>query len=266
MKVRKAFTLVELLVVIGIIALLLSILLPSLNRAREAATQIKCLSNLRTLGMALVMYNNDNRGRYPATGVIRQNPDDWVFWEAGRDIDQSAITRYLGRQGQLNIALLRCPSDYNIDQRILSGKCGVSYSVNWMICEPRDYTNRSKFPLEASGAWSAYPGGDQRLWPNLVNTHIRDPANVILAIDESSATIDDSGWAPQHWASDKMNAISNRHDRRGEDNTRANAGRGNVVFCDGHGEFIPRLDGLQKEHYDPRKSGGYSSADPIVTP
>src|SRR5205823_12613548 len=62
------FTLVELLVVIGIIAVRVSILLPSLNRAREAANQTKCLSNLRQLGLAFVMYLNENKGAFPYTG------------------------------------------------------------------------------------------------------------------------------------------------------------------------------------------------------
>jgi len=60
-----AFTLVELLVVIGIIALLISILLPALGRAREAANTTQCLSNLRQVGIYLNLYANEHRGFLP---------------------------------------------------------------------------------------------------------------------------------------------------------------------------------------------------------
>src|SRR5215203_6168614 len=132
-RTKGGFTLVELLVVIGIIALLISILLPSLGRAREQANQVKCLSNIRQLGTAFMMYLNENKGYFPhANASVGQKHrlSDWIYWQqpgqanmpTDRSVHESNVARYLGTGGRINEESLRCPSDeYEVRVKSNSG-------------------------------------------------------------------------------------------------------------------------------------------------
>ena len=226
MRTRRGFTLVELLVVIGIIALLISILLPALGRAREQAKQVTCLSNLRQLGMAFVMYTNNNRGKYPRPAV-NPLPEDWIYWQQGRDLNQGAIARYIASPRTL-ASVYRCPSDDVNAHFAANPQYKYSYTVNEMIC--------------------GYSGVNH---PTLSTSKIVNAAEKILLIDESADTIDDGCWAWQSQLGDGRNVISNRHDKTKETVKNPDAGRGNAGFCDGHGEFIERRASFDPRHYDP---------------
>ena len=82
----RAFTLVEVLVVVGIIALLVSILLPALSKARESANLIVCGNNQRQLMTAFRMFSGDHQGFLPGGYTDRQSSDpDWKD-QAHRDV------------------------------------------------------------------------------------------------------------------------------------------------------------------------------------
>lgn len=110
---QKAFTLIELLVVISIIALLVSILLPALSSARDAAQQISCASNQRQFFLVWSTYATDHNDYYPPV-LWDEDPDIWYFfflqkypgdtsWDIRKRINTTSTTR-------VRIGILNCPA------------------------------------------------------------------------------------------------------------------------------------------------------------
>jgi prepilin-type N-terminal cleavage/methylation domain-containing protein len=95
---KTGFTLVELLVVIGIIAVLIAILLPSLNRARAAASKVVCQSGMRQIFLAATMYANDYRDFYPpynfSNGASATGYDPLAPWNSYWLLDKYAHMNY----------------------------------------------------------------------------------------------------------------------------------------------------------------------------
>jgi prepilin-type processing-associated H-X9-DG protein len=128
-----AFSLVELLVVIGIITILIGILLPTLSRARDAANKTKCLANLRTLGQAMTMYAQYSKGWLP-----NMNAPNTVNDAGGT----TEVLVALNRDHIRAAATFHCPSDQDpVPERIetadylLPNSARVSYdfySVWWL--------------------------------------------------------------------------------------------------------------------------------------
>jgi prepilin-type N-terminal cleavage/methylation domain-containing protein len=110
--IRRGFTLVELLVVIGIIGVLIGMLMPSLRKARMASQQTVCASNLRQVGQALLMYVQDNQQRLPLVVEPLWRPDGSINLAADPSDPETAprsftnvMRRYLGGGG-----VLLCPA------------------------------------------------------------------------------------------------------------------------------------------------------------
>jgi prepilin-type processing-associated H-X9-DG protein len=240
-----AFTLVELLIVIGIIGVLMALLLTGISRARMQAQRVACASNLRQIGLALIAYALDNNNSFPAqAGVENQYPEDWVYWQPDRDLRQSRLLRYLNYDAKV----LECPT--GITQRSTSPPYPFSYSIN------------NKFTGSGGGhdfgvAWTVVPC-------KLVQ--VVDPSSKMLGIEEDVTAINDGQWC----ADDTENGLTRRtslsviHDRGREygggnfvDPLYVTRGRGNVVFADGHCDFIDRSKLFMTGFMDPTAPAGH---------
>jgi prepilin-type N-terminal cleavage/methylation domain-containing protein len=136
---RRAFTLIELLVVIAIIAILASLLLPALARAKTQATNIKCINNLKQIGLAIRMHADDNEGRYP---IADQNlPPSNVFpISSNVPLINVVVSNYVG--GAMRV--FQCPND----NRNYFQTHGTSYEYAAALSDrPIDRANSYKEPV-----------------------------------------------------------------------------------------------------------------------
>ena len=204
MRRAKGFTLIELLVVIAIIAILMGILMPALNRAREQGKRAACLGNLKQMTLAWMMYADDNDQKMvngnTSTGSANKDGVCWVYWpglNASEEQRIDGIKRGLLYPYCPSPKLYKCPTGVRAEV--------VTYAI-----------------VDAMNGHDAIPGAQGQILKN--RTQIRKPGQRAVFIDEGQ--LSPSSWTVNYDKESWWDRPTVRHG----DGT-------NFSFADGHCDY-----------------------------
>ncbi|MCC6509887.1 MAG: DUF1559 domain-containing protein [Pirellulaceae bacterium] len=212
-SLNLAMTLVELLVVIAVIGILVGLLLPAVQKSREAARRIQCANNLKQIGLAMHMHCNTYKGRFPrSTHGTMDFENTWIY----------TLAPYMENVDRVRI----CPEDPRAEEKLADK--GTSYILNEYICEP---------------------GPDEALNINFLQSTSRTIV-VFTASDSRGTSITEDHTHSRNWFRNPRSATWSRivsdiqPDRfsgppKGSPAAMRATGYANYLFADGHVELIP---------------------------
>jgi len=155
MRMRRALTLVELLVVVSVIAVLMALLLPAVESAREAARRTTCQNHMRQLGLGILQYVEVNDDHFPRT-YHEGNSRSWVY----------TIAPYLENVDAMRV----CPDDPHGSERLEYN--GTSYVISEYVALPGpDSVERLAQIAETSHTLIMFEGADGRDWTSSLYEH-----------------------------------------------------------------------------------------------
>lgn len=220
---KRAFTLIELLVVIAIIAILIGLLLPAVQKVREAAARMSCQNNLKQFGLALHNYANTNDNKFPATRVTVNGDAKFRAWTplALPYVEQDNVAKQWNfttkwntgtnlTVSQTNFKLFKCPSAPDSRTQAPVGPLGLGDYATTNAVRRRFYTANGipNFPIAGTGAGDEAPGAMAKVTDTPILAITDGTSNTIVLVEDAgrpnlfqrgtntgAITADGWGWA-----------------------------------------------------------------------